>query len=185
MPGCCWLLDGLWAGLSQHQAEHSWLRPPVHVGSSPSESLQGFSRGLCLGVTPLVWTLRRCSSRELSESLGSVGRYTEAANKLSVLNLPCWEFSIFDIRQRLRGRTFAPQEKKAMTKLDSVLKSRDITLSTEVPLVKAMVFPGVIYICENWTWRRLSTQELMLSNSGAGEDSWKSLGQQGDETSPS
>ena len=43
------------------------------------------------------------------------------------------------------------RKKKAMTKLDSVLKSRDITLSTEVPLVKAMVFPGVMYICESWT----------------------------------
>ena len=122
--GCCWLLDGLWAGLSQHQAEHSWLCPSVHVGSSPSESLQGFSRGLCLGVTPLVWTLRRCSSREPSESLCSVGRYTEVRNKLSVLNLPCWEFSIFDIRQRLRGRTFAPQGKKSYDKARQRIKKQ-------------------------------------------------------------
>ena len=72
-----------------------------------------------------------------------------------------------------------------MTKLDSILKSRDITLSTTVHAVKAMVFPGVMYGCESWTIGRLSAKELMLSNSGAGEDSSESPGQQGDRTSPS
>ena len=60
--------------------------------------------------------------------------------------------------------------RKAMTNLDSVLKSRDITLPTKVHLVKAMVFPVVMYGCENWT-RKLSTEELMLLNCGVGEDS--------------
>ena len=55
--------------------------------------------------------------------------------------------------------------------LDSILKSRDITLPTKVYIVKAMVFPVVMYECESWTIKRLSTEELMLSNSGAGEDS--------------
>ena len=54
--------------------------------------------------------------------------------------------------------------------LDSVLKSRDITLLTKVRIVKAMVFPVVMYRCEGWTIR-LSAKELMLSNGGAGEDS--------------
>ena len=54
--------------------------------------------------------------------------------------------------------------------LDSILKSRDITLPTKVHLVKAMVFPGVVYGCESWTIK-LSTEELMLSNCGVGEDS--------------
>ena len=58
-----------------------------------------------------------------------------------------------------------------MTILDSILKSRDITLSTKVCLVKAMVFPVVIYGCEIWTIRKLSTKELMLLNCGVGEDS--------------
>ena len=62
-----------------------------------------------------------------------------------------------------------------MTSLDSILKSRDITLSTKVCLVKAMVFPVVIYGCEIWTIRKLSTKELMLLNCGVGEDSWESL----------
>ena len=61
--------------------------------------------------------------------------------------------------------------RKAMTNLDSILKSRDITLSTNVCLVKAMVFPVVMYRCESWTIKKLSTEELMLLNCGVGEDS--------------
>ena len=49
-------------------------------------------------------------------------------------------------------------------------KSRDITLLTKVHLVKAMVFPVVMYGCESWTIRELSTEELMLLNCGVGED---------------
>ena len=59
-----------------------------------------------------------------------------------------------------------------MNNLDSILKSRDITLPTKVHLVKGMVFPVVTYGCENWTIKRkLSTEELMLLNCGVGEDS--------------
>ena len=58
-----------------------------------------------------------------------------------------------------------------MTSLDSVLKSRDITLLTKVCLVKAMVFPVVMYGCESWTIRKLSTKKLMLLYCGVGEDS--------------
>ena len=61
--------------------------------------------------------------------------------------------------------------RKAMTNLDSILKSTDITLSTKIRLVKALVFPVVIYRCESWTIRKLSTEELMLLNCGVGEDS--------------
>ena len=57
-----------------------------------------------------------------------------------------------------------------MTKLDSLLKSRDITLSTKIHMVKAMVFPVVMYGCESWIKRKLSTEELMLLNCGVGED---------------
>ena len=58
-----------------------------------------------------------------------------------------------------------------MTSLDSTVKSRDITLPTEVRLVKAMVFPVVMYGCESWFIKKLSTKELMLLNCGVGEDS--------------
>ena len=61
--------------------------------------------------------------------------------------------------------------RKAMTNLDSILKSRDTTLPTKVCPVKAMVFPVVIYGCESWTIRGLSIEELMLLNYGVGEDS--------------
>ena len=58
-----------------------------------------------------------------------------------------------------------------MTNLHSILKSRDITLPTKVHLVKAMVFPVVMYRCESWPGRKLSTEELMLLNCDVGEDS--------------
>ena len=58
-----------------------------------------------------------------------------------------------------------------VTILDSILKSRDITLPTKVRLVKAIVFPVVMYVGESWTVRKLSTEELMLLNYGVGEDS--------------
>ena len=60
--------------------------------------------------------------------------------------------------------------RKVMTNLDSIFKSRDITLQTKVHLVKAMLFPVVMYGCESWTIN-LSTEELMLLNCGVGEDS--------------
>ena len=61
--------------------------------------------------------------------------------------------------------------RKVMTNIDSILKSRDITLSTKVHLVKAMVFPVVMYRCELDYKKKLSTEELMLLNYGVGEDS--------------
>ena len=61
--------------------------------------------------------------------------------------------------------------RKAMTKLDSVSKSRDIPLLTKVCMVKAVVFPVVMYGYESWILRKLSAEELMLLNCGVGEDS--------------
>ena len=75
--------------------------------------------------------------------------------------------------------------RKVMTNLDSILKGRDITSSTKVHLVKAMVFPVVMYGCESWTIKKAEHWRLMLLNCGVGEDSWESLGLQGDPTSPS
>ena len=56
-------------------------------------------------------------------------------------------------------------------KLDSILKSRDITLPTQVHIVKAMVFPVVMYGCESWTVKKAEHEELMLLNCDIGEDS--------------
>ena len=69
-----------------------------------------------------------------------------------------------EIRLLLLGR-------KVMTNLDGILKSRDITLPTKVRLVKAIVFPVVMYGCESWTIKKAEPEELMLLNCGAGEDS--------------
>ena len=69
------------------------------------------------------------------------------------------------IRQLLLGR-------EAMTNLDSVLKSRDITLLTKVRIAKAAVFPGVTYGCESWTIKKVECQRTDAFNCGAGEDPW-------------
>ena len=61
--------------------------------------------------------------------------------------------------------------RKAMTNLDSILKTRDINLPTNVHIVKAMFYPVVMYGCESWTIKKLSAEELMLLNCGVGEDS--------------
>ena len=60
---------------------------------------------------------------------------------------------------------------KVMTNLDSIFKSRDITLPTKICLVKAMVFPVVMYGCESWTMNKAEHEELMHLNCGVGEDS--------------
>ena len=61
--------------------------------------------------------------------------------------------------------------RKAVTNLDRVLKGRDITLLTKIHLVKAMVFPAVMYRCERWAIKKAEHKELMLLYCGAGEDS--------------
>ena len=61
--------------------------------------------------------------------------------------------------------------RKAMTSLDSLLKSRDVTLPMKVHIVKAMVFPVVMYRYESWAIKKMNTKEMMLSNCGAEEDS--------------
>ena len=70
-----------------------------------------------------------------------------------------------------------------MTNLDSILKSKDITLPTKVHIFKAMVFPVVMFGCESWTIKK-TAEELMPFKYGVGIDSWESLGLQGDPTSP-
>ena len=61
--------------------------------------------------------------------------------------------------------------RKVLTNLDSILKSRDITLPTKVHLVKAMVFPVVMYGCESWTMKKAERQRIDALNCGVGEDS--------------
>ena len=63
------------------------------------------------------------------------------------------------------------RERKIVTNLDSILKNRHITLPTKVNLVKAMVFPVVMYGCESWTVKKAEREELMLLNCCVEEDS--------------
>ena len=69
-----------------------------------------------------------------------------------------------------------------MTNVDSIFKSRDITLLTKVHLVKAMVFPVVLYGCESWTIKKAEHRRIDAFECGVGEDSRESLGLQGDPT---
>ena len=62
-------------------------------------------------------------------------------------------------------------ERKVMTNLDSISKGRDITLPTKVRLVKAMVFPVVMYGCESWTVKKAEQQRIDALNCGVGQDS--------------
>jgi len=73
--------------------------------------------------------------------------------------------------------------RKVMTNLDSILKSRDITLPTKVHLVKDMVYPVVMYGCEHWAIKKAEGQIIDTFELWFGEDSWESLGQQEDPTS--
>ena len=74
-----------------------------------------------------------------------------------------------DFSCEIKGRTLLGE--KAMTNLDSILKSRAFTLPAKVRLVKPMVFPVFVYGCESWTIKKLSAKELMLVHRGDGEDS--------------
>ena len=75
--------------------------------------------------------------------------------------------------------------RKVMTNLDSILNSRDITLSTNVYLVKAMVFPVVMYGCESWTIKKAEHQGIDAFELWCWRRLWESFGLQGDPTSPS
>ena len=74
-----------------------------------------------------------------------------------------------DCNHEIKRRLFLGR--KVVTNLDSILKSRHITLPTKVYVVKAMVFPVVMYGCESWTLKKAEYQELLLLNCGVGEDS--------------
>ena len=75
--------------------------------------------------------------------------------------------------------------RKVMTNIDSIFKSRDSALLTKVCLVKAMIFPVVMYGCESWTIKKADHRRIDALNCGVGEDSCKSPGLQGDQINQS
>ena len=75
--------------------------------------------------------------------------------------------------------------RKAMTITDSLLRSRDLTLPTKICLVKAVIFPLVMYGCESWTIKKAECLRIDAFELWCWEESWESLGLQGDPTSPS
>ena len=74
-----------------------------------------------------------------------------------------------DVTAAMKLQDACSLEENLWTNVDSILKSRDITLPTKVHLVKAMVLPVVMYGCESWTVKKVEHKELMLLNRGAGK----------------
>ena len=94
------------------------------------------------------------------ETMETVREFTFLGSKITVDGVYSHEIK----RCLLLGR-------KAMTNLDSILKSRDITLPSQICVIKAMVFPLVMYGCESWTIKKSEHQRIDTLNCGAGEDS--------------
>ena len=78
----------------------------------------------------------------------------------SLVGYSPWGRKELDMTEQLQIHTYIHLERKTMTNLDSILKSRDITLATKVHLVKAMVFPVVVYGCESWTIKKAEHQRI-------------------------
>ena len=114
-----------------------------------------------------------------------VGNLISGSSAFSKSSLNIWKFMVETVTDFILGGSKITTDgnrsheikrrlllgRKVMTNLDSILKSRDITLPTKVCLVKAMVFPVVMYRCENWTIKKAEFQELMLLNYGVVGDS--------------
>ena len=114
------------------------------------------------------------SSWEMNgETVETVSDFIFGGSKITADGDCCHEIK----RRLLLGR-------KVMTNLDSILKSRDITLSTKVYLVKAMVFPAVMYGCESWTIKKTDHQRIDAFELWCWKSLLESLGLQGDPTSP-
>ena len=121
---------------------------------------------------------------EVSISHHDIGnRWGNSGNRVRLYFLGSKITADGDCNHEIKNRLFL--ERKVMTNLDSILKSRDITLPTKVHLITLWFFQWSCMVVRVGLWRKLSTEELMLLNCGAGEDSWESLGLKGDPTSPS
>ena len=114
-----------------------------------------------------------------------VGNLISGSSAFSKSSLNIWKFMVETVTDFILGGSKITADgdcsheikrrllhgRKVMTNLASILKSRDITLPTKVCLVKAMVFPVVMYGCENWTIKKAECRELMLLNCDVAEDS--------------
>uniref|UniRef100_A0AC11D6L4 Uncharacterized protein n=1 Tax=Ovis aries TaxID=9940 RepID=A0AC11D6L4_SHEEP len=138
-------------------------------------------------LSSVPWTARRSKQsilKEISPGCSLESYISRAPVATRPTETPVtWNSPDGDCSHEIKRRLLLGR--KVMTKLDSILKSRDITLPTKVHLVKAMVFPVVMYGCESRTVKKAEHRRLMLLNCGVGEDSRVSLGLQGDPSSPS
>ena len=137
-------------------------------------------------LTCLLWTLYPSQEATVRIGHGTIDWFQigKGVSQGCILSLCLFNLHVDHIMWNA-GLEEAQAARKAMANLDSVLKSRDITLPTKVCIAKAMVISVVTYGCESWTIKMAEHQRLMLLNYGDGEDSWESLGLQGDQTSQS
>ena len=142
----------------------SWLQLPSVVILEPqnkqSVTVSIASPSICHEVTKIMASGPITSWQIDGETVETVADFIFLGSKITVDG---------DCSHEMKRCLFLGR--KVMTNLESILKRRDITLSTKVRLVKAIVFPIVMYECESWTIRTLSTEELMLLNCGVEEDS--------------
>ena len=172
-------------------SNHLILCHPLLLLPSIFPSIRVFSNELFLCIRwPKCWSFSISPSNEYSGLISFRIEWFDLLTVQGTLKSKCkidelkngilfsWSLKLLqtataamELRHLLIGR-------KAITNLDSVLQSRDITLPTKFRIVKTMVFPIVMNGCESWI-----TEELMLLNCGAGEYSWESFGLQGDQSS--
>ena len=157
-----WLFVTLW--IVAGQATHPWTFPGKTTGVGCHFLLQGVFP--IQGSNP--WVLRLLHWQAGSLPLSHLGRVTSLSN-ISSHNINIYTVSDFilggskitadgDCSHEIKRRLLLGR--KVMTNLDSILKSRDITLPTEVRLVKAMVFPVVMYGCESWTVKKAERRKI-------------------------
>ena len=180
-----------WTQLSDW-TELNWAHKILSLIHSPNERNQGSSEKCCF------WTWCRevkdepgkpCFAKEIMTSSPITSRQIYGETVETVAGFIFLDSKITadgDCSHEIKRCLLLGR--KVTTNVDSILKSKDITLPTKVHIVKAMVFPVVMYGCECWTkkkaeCRRIDAFELWFKS--LGEDSWESLRLQGDPTSPS
>ena len=163
MQGFVWALQASLVGRGL-DSKHDFATPTILFGAS----LLPLNMGYLFWWDPTFscwWTTNGCSA--VSWNFGILSGEDELTSFYSTILSNSTANG--DRSPEIKRHFFLGR--KAMTNLDSIIKSRDITLLTKICLVNAMVLPIVMYGCKSWTIKKLRTEELVLLNCSIGEDS--------------